>query len=240
MKFIIKSSLFIMMLAFSASSFAEISEAELKSLKQGLIKRLPQAADAQINSTPLPGIYEVVSGGQVMYMDKQARYIIDGSLFDMEQRENLTEKTRGGIRLQALSDLGEDNMVVYKPEGDVRHTITVFTDIYCPYCQRLHDEMSEYQKNGVKVRYIFVPFKGEKSVATSVSVWCAKDQNAALDKAKSGQSVETKKCDNPINQHQALASQLGIRGTPAIMLESGQLMPGYVPAAKLIQQMDSK
>lgn len=240
MKFIIKSSLLFVMLAFSAASYAELSKAELKSLKQALIKRIPQAADAQINTTPLPGIYEVVSSGQVMYMDKEARYIIDGSLFDMQQKENLTEKTRGGIRLKALNELGEENMVVYKPEGDVRHTITVFTDIYCPYCQRLHDEMAEYQKNGVKVRYIFVPFKGAKSVNTSVSVWCAKDQNAALDKAKSGQDIDDKKCDNPVKEHQALASQLGIRGTPAIMLESGQLMPGYVPAAKLIQQMNSQ
>ncbi len=239
MKFLIKSGVLMVMLAFSSASFAELSKAELTSLKQALIKRIPQAVDAKISSTPLPGLYEVVSGGQVMYMDKQARYIFDGSLFDMEQRENLTEKTRGGIRLQAINELGEDNMVVYKPEGDVRHTITVFTDIYCPYCQRLHDEMPEYQKNGIKVRYVFVPFKGAKSVDTSVSVWCAKDQNAALDKAKSGGDIENKKCDNPIKQHQALASQIGIRGTPAIMLESGQLMPGYVPAAKLIQQIDS-
>ena len=214
-------------------------QAEMKALKEALLKQLPRAADAKIKPTPINGLYEVMSAGQIMYTTKDARYIIDGDMFDMVSRKNLTEDTRGGIRLQELDKLGEDNMLVYTPEGKVKHTITVFTDIYCPYCQRLHAEMDDYMKNGIKVRYIFVPFKGEKSVNTSVSVWCAKDRNKAMDMAKSGEKVDSKTCDNPISRHKALAAELGIRGTPAIMLESGQLMPGYVPSSKLISQMNS-
>ncbi len=221
--------------AYSADS----DQADIKALKAALAKRIPQAADATIKTTPLKGLYEVVSGGQVMYMDKNARYIIDGNLFDMEQRRNLTDETRGGLRLDAVNQLGEENMLVYKPKGEVKHTITVFTDIYCPYCQRLHQEMDDYMNNGIKVRYIFVPFKGAKSVNTSISVWCADDQNKAMDKAKAGEEVEPKKCDNPVSKHQMMANQIGIRGTPAIMLEDGQLMPGYVPSSKLIQQLNT-
>ncbi len=229
----------LMMLVLLGSSLAYANEAEIKELKAALAKRMPMITNASIKATPVKGLYEVMAGAQIMYMTKDARYIVDGDLYDMKSRRNLTEETRGGLRLEALNQLGEDNMLVYQPKGEVKHTITVFTDIYCPYCQRLHQEMAQYMNNGVKVRYIFVPFKGQRSVDTSVSVWCAKDRNQAMDKAKAGEEIEKKTCDNPIQQHQALAQSLGIRGTPAIMLESGQLMPGYVPAAKLIQQMNT-
>lgn len=223
---------------------AEKSEdqADLDAVKQALIKVIPQAMHARVKTTPIPGLYEVTSSAEmVLYTTKDASYIISGDMFDMKNNQkNLTEVRRGGIRLEALNSLGEDNMLVYTPEGDVKHTITVFTDIYCPYCQRLHHEMDNYMENGVKVRYIFVPFKGEKSVNTSVSVWCAKDRNKAMDMAKSGKAVDKKVCENPIGKHQILARELGIRGTPAIMLESGQLVPGgYVPSVKLIPQLNS-
>jgi len=238
MNLLIKSSLMSLMLVLLPLSPVHANDADIKELRSALQQRLPKAAGASIKPTPLTGLYEVMAGGQIMYMTKDARYIVDGDIFDMQSRTNLTENARGSIRLEALNSLGEENMLVYMPKGEVKHTITVFTDIYCPYCVRLHNEMADYQDNGVKVRYIFVPFKGQKSVDASVSVWCAKDRNKAMDMAKSGETVEKKSCDNPVSQHQELASSLGIRGTPAIMLESGQLMPGYVPSAKLISQMN--
>ena len=220
-------------------SLAQASDADIKQLQQTLPNVLPAAANAEITASPVAGLYQVVSGGQVLYMTKDAAFVLDGDLYNMQTRTNLTENARSGIRLDALNELGENNMIVYQPKGDVKHTITVFTDIYCPYCVRLHNEVEQYQNNGVKVRYIFAPFKGPKSVEASVSVWCAKDQNKALSQAKAGEDIEQRSCDNPINKHQALVSALGIRGTPAIMLENGQLMPGYVPASKLIEQLNT-
>lgn len=215
------------------------SDADIKQLKQVLPNVLPAAANAEITASPVAGLYQVVAGGQVLYMTRDATFVLDGDLFNMQTRTNLTENARGAIRLNALDELGEKNMIVYQPKGDVKHTITVFTDIYCPYCVRLHNEMEQYLNNGVKVRYIFVPFKGPKSVEASVSVWCAKDQNKALSKAKAGEDIKQLSCDNPVKKHQALAAALSIRGTPAIMLENGQLMPGYVPAGKLIEQLNT-
>jgi len=223
----------------SMLSPALANEADIKALKQAIPGVLPNVVKPTIKVTPISGLYEVMSGGQVMYMTKDAKYILNGDLYDMQSRTNLTEQTRGGIRLEAVNALGEDNMLVYKPEGETRHTITVFTDIYCPYCVRLHTELDQYAKNGVKVRYIFAPFKGPKSVNTSISVWCASDPNKALTQAKHGEEIEQKTCENPIARHQALVSSLGIQGTPAIMLDSGQLMPGYVPAEKLIEQLNT-
>lgn len=223
----------------SGTSSEASTEADIKQLKQTLPNVLPAAANGQISASPVAGLYQVVAGGQILYMTKDAGFVLDGDLYNMQTRTNLTENARSAIRLDALNELGEKNMVVYQPKGDVKHTITVFTDIYCPYCVRLHNELDQYLSNGVKVRYIFVPFKGPKSVEASVSVWCAKDQNSALSMAKAGEDIEQRSCVNPVQKHQALAAALGIRGTPAIMLENGQLMPGYVPAAKLIEQLNT-
>jgi len=242
MKLLPKSALilmaFVSILILGPVTAAYANDADIKELKKALATRMPTAAGAAIKATPIDGLFEVMAGNQIMYMSKDARYIFDGDMYDMTTRTNITEDARGGIRLDALNGLGEKNMLVYNPKGEIKHTITVFTDIYCPYCRKLHHEMADYQKNGVKVRYIFVPFKGQKSVETSVSVWCAKDKTKAMDMAKNGKELEVKNCDNPISKHQALAAELGIRGTPAIMLESGKMLPGYVPSQKVIEQLN--
>mgnify|MGYP000117691521 CR=1 FL=1 len=238
MKSLITSTLMLLAVSITSISAVSANEADIKQLKAALSINIPDTASMSIKATPINGLYEVLSGSQIMYMTKDGQFAIDGDMYDMKSRSNLTESARSGMRLDAVNELGEDNMLVYMPEGDVKHTITVFTDIYCPYCVRLHNEMDEYMKSGVKVRYIFAAFKGPRSVDASVSVWCAKDRQKALTMAKNGESLEKGTCDNPISKHQALVVSLGIRGTPAIMLESGQLMPGYVPAAKLIAQMN--
>ena len=239
MKILLKSAFFIMLLSINAAFAADSADQDIKELKQALSKQLPQAAGAEISKTPIDGLFQVIASSKIMYMTKDARYVIDGDLIDLVERRNITEGVRSGTRKNLLDKLGEKNMLVYNPKGEAKHTITVFTDIYCPYCRRLHQEMDQYMAAGVKVRYIFLPFKGKKSFDDSVSVWCAEDQNAAMDKAKSGDEIESKTCDNPIERHRALATTLGIRGTPAIMYENGVMNPGYIPADKVIKQLES-
>ena len=231
-------ALFSVNLVISSAFAADSADKSIKELKQALTKYLPQAADANITKTPIEGVYQFVSGSKVMYMTKDARYIFDGDLIDLLERRNLTEEMRGVERKNSLDTLGEKNMLVYTPKVTTKHTITVFTDIYCPYCRRLHEEMDQYMAAGVKVRYIFLPFKGKKSFDDSVSVWCADNPQKALDKAKSGEAIEAKTCEHPIEKHKLLASAIGIRGTPAIMFEDGNMSPGYVPAEKVILQLN--
>lgn len=240
MKLLLKLSLIMFMLAGNTAMAADSSDADIKQLRAALAKIIPQSSEAVIKPTPVKGLYQVLIGAQVAYMTKDARYLIDGDMMDMENKVNLTEAARGSIRQKALSELGEENMLVYSPKGETRQTITVFTDIYCPYCRKLHNEMAQYMENGIKVRYIFLPFKGKKSYDASVSVWCAKDRNEALDDAKAGEDVEAKTCDHPIDKHKAMATTLSIRGTPAIMYEDGQLTPGYIPAGKLIEKLKAE
>jgi thiol:disulfide interchange protein DsbC len=218
-------------------SQANAGDGDIAELKQALNKRLPQFEVTYIDSTPIEGIYQVIIGGQVIYMTRDARYMIDGNLVDLATKKNYSEDAMSVIRLSEIEKLGEDDMVVYTPET-IRHTITVVTDIDCPYCRRLHSEMDQYMAGGVKVRYIFMPLKGQGDYRTTVSVWCAKDKNEALDMAKAGADVEAKDCDNPIDDHLKVARNLGVRGTPAIILQDGSMLPGYVPASKLVSELD--
>ena len=222
-----------LLMTFTVSA-AEVDNAE--KLKQALAKSMPNVQVTRISATPVEGLYEVIVGSQVVYMSVDARYMIEGDLFDLKTKRNVSEEAKSVIRLAAIDKLGADNMLVYKPEK-VKNTITVVTDIDCPYCRRLHNEIPDYMENDIQVRYIFMPLKGAADMKKTVSVWCADDQQQALDTAKSGGKVKEKTCDNPINDHLALARELGVRGTPAILLEDGRLLPGYVPVDKLVAEL---
>lgn len=205
-------------------------------LKQALAKSMPGVVPTHISATPVEGLYEVIVGSQVVYMSVDGRYMIEGDLFDLKTKANISENAKSAIRLAAIDKLGEKNMLVYKPEN-VKNIITVVTDVDCPYCRRLHSEVPDYLKNDVEVRYIFMPLKGASDMKKTISVWCADNPQKALDIAKAGGDVEEKTCDNPIREHMELARELGVRGTPAIIMEDGQLLPGYVPVAKLIAEL---
>lgn len=226
--------LFVSSLLITFTVSAEVDNTE--KLKQALAKSMPNVKVTRISATPVDGLYEVIVGSQVVYMSIDARYMIEGDLFDLETKRNVSEEAKSAIRLAVLDKLGADNMLLYTPEK-VKSTITVVTDIDCPYCRRLHNEMPDYMKNEIQVRYIFMPLKGAVDMKKTVSVWCSDNQQLALDTAKSGGKVEDKTCDNPIKEHLALARELGVRGTPAIILEDGRLLPGYVPVAKLIAEL---
>jgi thiol:disulfide interchange protein DsbC len=167
-------------------------------------------------------------------MSADGRYMLQGELVDVEKRVSLTEPRRRQVTRTVIDTLGEDKMIVFKPEK-VKHVVTVFTDIDCGYCRKLHNEMDQYLEAGIEVRYMMFPRAGagSESYKKAVAVWCAEDRNGAMTDAKNGKAIEMKSCDNPIDQHMDLVRQLGARGTPFIVLEDGSTQPGYVPAKRL-------
>ena len=225
---------FTLILVFTSTSI--FADDAIEQLKQKLKIKMPGIDITQITKSPVDGLFQVISGSQVVYMTKDARYMVDGDLVDLMSKRNFTEEAKSGMRMASIDSLGEDQMLIYTPKK-IEHTVTIITDINCPYCRRLHDEMDEYMKLGVRVRYIFMPLKGQDDFDKTVSVWCSEDRNLSLDIVKSGGSVESKKCDNPIKQHLALSRKMGVRGTPAIIMEDGTMLPGYVPISKLIVQL---
>lgn len=214
-------------------------QADAKAVEAALKQTLPSIKPDSVTASPMPGLYEVTVGPKLFYVSEDGRYLIQGSLVDVKAREDLTEKRVSELRLGALEKEGTENMIIFKPKAP-KHVAYVFTDIDCGYCRRLHSEIDQYLKAGIEIRYLFFPRAGQGSDSyyKAVSVWCAKDRNKAFTKAKKGENPERKDCDNPVDEHMALGNAFGASGTPMIVTDRGDILPGYVPAAQLAKILD--
>ncbi len=229
------ASLLSLALVATVFSTAALAQSTLDEIETRIAERLPGIGITSLKETPVEGLYELVSDGQIYYVDEGAEYLIDGSVIRLSDRANLTDSRLGGIHMSLIEDMGEENMLIYTPEKDTTRSITVFTDISCGYCRRLHGEMDTLLDEGVSVRYLLFPRAGLGSQGHKdlESVWCADDPQAAMTNAKAGGKIEPMTCDNPIEQHVALAERLGLRGTPLIYTDSGEKIPGYREARVL-------
>ncbi len=234
-----KISLALGLVLWSMLVVAAEEEAPPLRILQGVMKLSPGIPPSRIVPSAIPGLYEVTLGPHVVYMSEDGRHVVRGDLIEIESGENLTEASRSTARLAQLSQLNEADMVVFAPE-ETKHTITVFTDVDCPYCAKLHRDVPKLTAQGVKVRYLAFPRAGISSGTYNkmVSVWCADDRVQAMTDAKARRPVVSKDCPNPVAEQYGLGRSLGIRGTPTIFLESGQMIPGYVPAERLVQMME--
>jgi thiol:disulfide interchange protein DsbC len=210
---------------------------EVTALKQQLSKILPPGmAIDSITATQHAGLYEVLVGSEVFYVTRDGRYMLNGDLIDLKSQQNLSETRRNGLRKKLLDAVDEKDMIIFG-SSSAKHTITVFTDIDCGYCRKLHREIDNYMQMGFRVRYLAYPRAGigSDSYRKAVSVWCAEDRNKALTLAKGGAKPESRQCDNPVAREFSLGQRLGVRGTPTIVLEDGRVVPGYVPAGRLLK-----
>ena len=235
--FIVACSGFLGVINFACAE----SPDDLKKIESALTTLAPGVTPDAIAPSVIPGLYEVILGTEIVYITQDARYLIQGDVLDVATRANITEPRRDTIRAKAIDGIGEENMVVFAPKK-VDHTITVFTDIDCGYCRKLHNEMASYQAEGIKVRYLFFPRTGlnTPSFDKAVAVWCSDDRNQALTDAKNGKTIPMGKCDNPVSAHYNMGGVVGVHGTPSIILEDGRMIPGYMPAARLVQVMNGK
>jgi thiol:disulfide interchange protein DsbC len=210
-------------------------------ITQSLKAVAPTAQIDEIVPTPVPELYEVSLGGKLLYVTGDGKFLISGQIIDLRSGENLTETKRNDTRRKAIEGVGEENMIVFSPQ-DPKYTVTVFTDIDCGYCRKLHREIDSYEDAGIKVRYLLFPRSGVDSPSynKAVSVWCSEDRAKALTEAKQGKAVDKKECDNPVREDMDLGHSLGVTGTPTIVLEDGKVVPGYVPAASLKRMLDAQ
>ena len=191
--------------------------------------------------SPIPGLYEIRSGPDVGYVSTDGRFYVDGDVFDMQTKKNMTESRRQEGRLELLSKVSDADAIVFSPQGPVRHTLTVFTDIDCPYCRRMHGEIAELNRLGIRVRYLMFPRSGPDtdSWRKAEAVWCSADRRDALTRAKKGEAVKAPACKAPIAAQYALGREMGIRGTPAIITDAGEYLDHYVPAAQLSEYLSA-
>ena len=209
-----------------------------------LAAKIPGTKPEDLRLTPLPGIYELTHGADISYVSSDAKYIFSGDLFRVAEGgdfPNLTEGRRRELRAKLVADMPESDMIVFAPK-ETKYTITVFTDVDCAWCRKLHSEMAEYNKLGVRVRYMAWPRSGPATEAWSkaVGVWCAANKAEAMSRAKRGEAVKPASCaQNPVQKQWDLGRQLGVRGTPGLILADGELVPGYLPPAELVKHLQA-
>ena len=206
------------------------------SVVEAVSQIIPGAKPDSIEPSPIPDLYEVVFGPNVIYVTGDGRHMFRGDLVDVRSKINLTEVKRNAARIAAIERLGEDSMIIFAPEK-TEHTLTVFTDVDCGYCAKLHSQMAELNDYGIKVRYLAFPRAGipSENYDRMVSVWCADDVQEAMTRAKLHRQVTTKKCANPVRDHFNMGQLVRVNGTPTLILEDGQIYPGYLPPDRLIQ-----
>jgi len=215
--------------------------ADEAAIKKAIATFMPTEQVDAVKSSEIKGLYEVNAGSNIFYASEDGKYLLQGQLFDVDAKKNITESKLGAVRKAALDKIGEQDMIVFKAPNS-KYTVSVFTDIDCGYCRKLHSEIDQYLAQGITVRYLFFPRagKGSESYNKAVAVWCAADKNKALTAAKKGDAFDTKSCDNPVDKHMQLGEDFGMTGTPMIVTAKGNILPGYVPAAQLAKVLASE
>ena len=207
-----------------------------------VVAHVPGARSGDIRATPIPGIYEFQQGADIVYVTADGRFGISGDIYRVADKHNLTESRRRELRLALINAVPESSMVVFSPSAP-RYTVTVFTDVDCGYCRELHKHIDEYNRLGVKVRYLFFPRSGPDtdSWTKAEQVWCSADRRSALTQAKQGAALKASAtCANPVAQQYALGRAIGLSGTPGIVTEKGELLPGYAPPDVLLQELQQE
>jgi len=214
---------------------------DTSAIEKTLARLLPDKTPDRIVPSPVPGLYEVDYGPQVFYVSKDGRYLLDGDMVDLNNRNNLTEQRRTVARVALIDSIDPATMIVFAPKH-VKHVVTVFTDVDCPYCRKLHRHLADYERYGIEIRYLAFPRTGvdTPSYYRAVSVWCAADTRSALTRAEQGKAMPTRHCDNPVDRHLAIAHQLGVSGTPTLVLEDGTMVSGYVSPKALNRMLEGK
>jgi len=238
--------LILMMMAFSALSFNVIAqEAEESAIREALRGLNAIVPISEVKPAQFPGLYEVtLASGEILFTNAEGSHFLVGEMYKVKadgQLLNMTEEGKKTTRVSMMEGIERQDMVIFPAKGDTKSYVTIFTDVDCFYCRKLHKEIDLINAKGIEVRYLAFPRAGAGSAAhkTMDAIWCSDkaDQGALMTKAKSGQSLTAKTCDSPVLEQWQLGQKMGISGTPALILEDGSLVPGYVPADQLAKML---
>jgi thiol:disulfide interchange protein DsbC len=246
------SAVLLLMTCLGSTSYADDGA---KSFVSEMLKQIaPRLKVVSSGDSPMPGVYEVVlSNGDILYANPKSKAVMIGQMLTVSEEAGLVNLTdqkkeelssaRNGERKALLDAIGSQDKVTYSPEGDVKARVHIFTDISCPYCVKLHREVPELNKMGIEVSYLAFPRAGKGSNAHKQmnSIWCAGDDQArrdAMDKAKSSGGIQGSNCDTQVIEQMVIGQNIGVNGTPAIIFENGELVPGYVPAKQLAKMLN--
>ena len=230
---------FFLILIFFAT-YAIANDALKKEFQKSLSRLSSDFEISDVKETPIKGIYQVTIGPDVIYMSRDGNYVLKGEILDIGNRRNLTEDFHAQKRINLLNTIADSEYIEFSSTKTKNH-IYVFTDVDCGYCRKLHRDVPELNSMGIAVRYLAYPRAGVDSIIGEEmrNVWCAENRQKALTTSKNRQPIEVKICDAPIARHHALGRELGVTGTPAIFLENGRKLPGYIPPDELYEQINN-
>ncbi|GHE29793.1 DsbC family protein [Vulcaniibacterium thermophilum] len=203
----------------------------------------PNIEPDRLRAAPIPGFREAIVSGQTLYVSDDGRYVfipgVNGALFDIRQQKNLSEASLASLRRELLQEIPKSERIVFAPP-DPKYTVTVFTDVECGYCRKLHQEIAEYNRQGIAIEYLAFPRMGlgSEDYRKMVAVWCAPDRRRALTDAKNDRPVPVRECKTTVNQQYALGQRVGLTGTPMILAPDGTQLGGYVPPRQLRERLD--
>jgi len=227
----------LLMLSAFASAAEEVGAGIVEEKVRTLV---PNAKTIAVSETPIEGILQVQINSDIVYVSADGQYLLQGNIMDIDTRTNLTDQAKSGIRVALLDGLDRDDQISFAPEKP-KYDLLVFTDIDCGYCRKLHNQVDEYNEEGIAIHYMAFPRAGigSGSYDKFVSVWCADDQKTALTLAKNGDDPEPLNCTNPIAEQYDLGREVGVTGTPALLTADGTLIPGYMPPAQLRERLEA-
>ncbi|MEZ5538370.1 MAG: DsbC family protein [Pseudomonadales bacterium] len=226
-----------------AHASAPVPAEQANVLRAAVQKARPGISIGEMRTSSIPGLFEVDLGGKdTVYMSADGKYLITGTMYRVENKKfvNVADERMQPMRVQKLAAIKKEDMVVFSPQGKAKSYFTVFTDIDCGFCRKLHKEVPKLNAMGIEVRYLAYPRTGVPSPSADklATVWCAKNRQEALTQMKNGASLPTQTCaNNPIAAQYQLGNDLGISGTPALFTPSGELLPGYMPAEELAETL---
>jgi thiol:disulfide interchange protein DsbC len=235
---------FLMALVGAAAAQVAVAEGADAAGGDKLVAKLralrPDIPIEKVSASPVPGIYALeLPGGAVFYGTADGRYMFAGDLYELADDDlvNLAEAGRTEKRRDLMAGVSKADMVIFPAVGETKGVVNVFTDVDCGYCRKLHQEVPALNQMGIEVRYLAYPRAGvgSRSYQKIVSAWCAADPNKAMTQLKSGMEIPDVSCENPVAAQFDLGREVGVTGTPAIVLEDGRLLPGYMPAAELAE-----
>lgn len=193
----------------------------------------------KVGPAPMPGYREVIVSGQVLYVSDDGRYLMQGTLLDMQTKRDLAQSALAGVRKDLLAQVPKSERIIFSPPNP-KYTVSIFTDVECGYCRKMHADIAEYNKLGIAFEYLAYPRMGPGSpdFAKMEAVWCAADKRKALTDAKNDKVVKGARCASPVMRHYDIGRRSGLTGTPLIIAANGMSPPGYLPPADLLRWLE--
>lgn len=227
------------LVAFIANTYAEEANINLDLLKSSI---QPGTEIHSVKPSPIAGLYEVRINNELLYISKDGKNIINGDIYNLESKTNLTRLASAAISKEALASIEDKDKIIYKAKNE-KYKVEVFTDITCPYCTKLHNQMQAYNDAGITIEYLAFPRAGipSKAAETMQRIWCAEDKTTAMNQAKAEHKYPEKDCSGQqVTQQFNIGQAIGVNATPTLVFSDGEVSPGYLEAEQLLAILEQK